>query len=78
VQLQALFNYDHLYIGGGNASRIDFELPPHVTRVPNDDGLLGAAALWRDPTHLEAAKASAVAKDVLKKAVKKKVAEITA
>ncbi|MGC2656804.1 MAG: ROK family protein [Bryobacteraceae bacterium] len=78
VQLQALFNYDHLYIGGGNASRIDFELPPHVTRVPNDDGLLGAAALWRDPAHLEAAKASALVRAVVKKAVKKKVAEITA
>lgn len=56
VQLEALFNYDHLYIGGGNAARIDFELPAHVTRVPNEDGLLGAAALWRDPAHAEAAK----------------------
>jgi polyphosphate glucokinase len=51
LQLEALFNYDHLFIGGGNAARIDFELPRHVTRVPNEDGLLGGAALWRDPTH---------------------------
>jgi polyphosphate glucokinase len=48
MQLDALFNYDHLYIGGGNANRIDFALPRHVTRVPNDDGLLGGAALWRE------------------------------
>ncbi len=47
AQLEALFNFDHLYIGGGNASRIDFALPAHVTRVPNEDGLLGGAALWR-------------------------------
>lgn len=47
-QLEALFNFDHLYIGGGNAVRIDFALPKHVTRVPNEDGLLGGVALWRD------------------------------
>ncbi|MGA8030176.1 MAG: ROK family protein [Bryobacteraceae bacterium] len=46
-QLEALFNYDHLYIGGGNAVKIDFALPRHVTRVPNEDGLLGGAALWQ-------------------------------
>jgi polyphosphate glucokinase len=48
AQLQALFNYDHLYIGGGNATHVDFALPAHTTRVPNEDGLLGGAALWRD------------------------------
>jgi polyphosphate glucokinase len=48
VQLEALFNYDHLYIGGGNAHKLDIALPKHVTRVPNEDGLLGGAALWRD------------------------------
>lgn len=48
VQIEALFNYDHLYIGGGNAVRIDFPLPKHVTRVPNEDGLLGGAALWHN------------------------------
>lgn len=45
-QLEALFNFDHLYIGGGNATRIDFALPKHVTRVPNEDGLVGGVALW--------------------------------
>jgi polyphosphate glucokinase len=56
AQLGALFNFDHLFIGGGNADRINFELPRHVTRVPNEDGLLGGAALWRDPTHSDAVK----------------------
>ena len=46
--LEALFNFDHLFIGGGNAVKIDFPLPRHVTRVPNEDGLLGGVALWRD------------------------------
>ncbi|HLH02120.1 MAG TPA: ROK family protein [Bryobacteraceae bacterium] len=51
-QIEALFNYDHLYIGGGNATKIDFPLPSKVTRVPNDDGLLGGVALWRDELHI--------------------------
>jgi polyphosphate glucokinase len=46
-QWQSLFNYDHLYIGGGNAAKINFSLPEHVTRVPNEDGLLGGVALWK-------------------------------
>ncbi len=51
-QLESLFNFDHLYIGGGNATKIDFALPNHVTRVPNEDGLIGGVALWRDtPTY---------------------------
>ncbi len=47
-QIEALFNYDYLYIGGGNATKIDFALPKNVTRVPNEDGLLGGVALWKD------------------------------
>ena len=47
-QIEALFNCDQLYIGGGNAMKVDFALPSHVTRVPNEDGLLGGVALWRD------------------------------
>src|SRR5579875_3457235 len=46
-QLECLFNYDHLFIGGGNAVKVDFALPKQVTRVPNEDGLLGGAALGR-------------------------------
>jgi polyphosphate glucokinase len=46
-QIESLFNFDHLYIGGGNATKIDFDLPNHVTRIPNEDGLLGGVALWK-------------------------------
>ena len=44
------FNWDHLYLGGGNAKKIDFELPEHVSVVSNKAGLLGGVALWRDET----------------------------
>jgi polyphosphate glucokinase len=45
--LRTVVNFDHLYIGGGNAKAIRFELPPDVTIVPNTDGLTGGIALWR-------------------------------
>ena len=45
--LRRLVNFDHLYIGGGNARLVDFALPPDVTIVPNSDGLTGGIALWR-------------------------------
>lgn len=46
--LEHLFNYDALYIGGGEAKKITIELPPNVKIVPNVTGLLGGIALWRD------------------------------
>jgi polyphosphate glucokinase len=46
--LRVLTTFDHLYIGGGNAKKIDFELDPDVTVVSNDAGLKGGIALWRD------------------------------
>ncbi|MGC2415383.1 MAG: ROK family protein [Stellaceae bacterium] len=45
--LRRLVNFDHLYLGGGNAKQINFALPPDVTIVPNSDGLTGGIALWR-------------------------------
>lgn len=45
--LRRLVNFDHLYIGGGNARRIALALPRDVTIVPNSDGLTGGIALWR-------------------------------
>ena len=45
--LRRLVNFDHLYIGGGNAKHISFALPADVTIVPNTDGLTGGIALWR-------------------------------
>ncbi|SRR5579883_2146384 len=43
-----LFNYDMLYLGGGNAKCINFTLPRNVKIVPNVSGLLGGIALWRE------------------------------
>lgn len=48
ASLEHLFNYDCLYIGGGEAKKISFELPPNVKVVPNINGLLGGIALWQD------------------------------
>jgi polyphosphate glucokinase len=45
--VHTLLNYDHLYIGGGNAMRLDFALPTNVTRVSNEAGITGGVALWR-------------------------------
>ena len=44
--LRALTNFDHLYIGGGNARLLEGELPPHVSLVSNTAGILGGARLW--------------------------------
>ncbi len=45
--LAALFNYDRLYIGGGNAKKVALELPEHVTLISNVAGLLGGIAFWQ-------------------------------
>ncbi len=42
---ERLFNYDRLYIGGGNNKFIHFDLPENASLIPNMDGLLGGAAL---------------------------------
>lgn len=47
-QLSRAFNYDRLYLGGGNAKRIEIALPENVKTVPNISGLLGGIALWKD------------------------------
>ena len=46
--LDALFNYDVLYIGGGNGKKVSLALPDNVQMVPNVAGLLGGIAFWRD------------------------------
>lgn len=46
--LQHLFNYDYLYIGGGEAVKVNMHLPLNVKLIPNVTGLLGGIALWRD------------------------------
>lgn len=47
ASLEHLFNYDYLYIGGGEAKKITIKLPPNVKIVPNINGLLGGIVLWR-------------------------------
>lgn len=42
-----LFNYDHLYIGGGNAKKVTLKLPSNITTVPNIFGITGGLALWK-------------------------------
>lgn len=46
ASLQQLFNYDYLYIGGGNAKKIKLDLLPNVKVIPNSAGLLGGINLW--------------------------------
>jgi polyphosphate glucokinase len=44
--VRTLMNYDHLYLGGGNATRINFELPSDVSIVSNEAGITGGVKLW--------------------------------
>jgi polyphosphate glucokinase len=46
--LSRAFNYDVLYIGGGNTKKIEIDLPANVKIVPNISGLIGGIALWQD------------------------------
>ena len=46
-QTSKTFNWDRLYLGGGNAKEINFKLPTYVSTVSNEDGLFGGVALWR-------------------------------
>jgi len=48
ASLQRLFNMNHLYIGGGETKKINFDLPDNASIVPNILGLMGGIALWRD------------------------------
>ena len=48
---KTVFNYDHLYIGGGNSNKIIFPLDENVTIVSNKDGIKGGARLWHMNGH---------------------------
>ena len=48
-QIRHTFNFDMLYLGGGNARILDpAAMPLDVKIVPNIAGLLGGIALWND------------------------------
>ena len=46
-ELEALFNYDQLYIGGGNAKHVQIQnLPGNVIICSNLKALIGGARMW--------------------------------
>jgi polyphosphate glucokinase len=45
-QLAPIFNYDTLYIGGGNAEHIKGDLPSNVKLFSNVEGMTGGVKLW--------------------------------
>jgi polyphosphate glucokinase len=53
-QLYDVFYYDRLYIGGGNAAKINIKLPKNAQVISNADGILGGIKLWeRDLDEME-------------------------
>jgi polyphosphate glucokinase len=48
AKLDAIFHYDRLHIGGGNARRVNISLlPANATIISNLNGLIGGIALWQ-------------------------------
>lgn len=43
---KTVFNYDTLYIGGGNSKHITLQLDHNIKLVSNKDGIKGGAKLW--------------------------------
>ncbi len=50
--VHTLVNYDALYLGGGNAAAIDFDLPRQVKIVSNSAGITGGIKLWHPASDL--------------------------
>jgi polyphosphate glucokinase len=46
--MKTVFNYDRLYLGGGNAKKISFKTDDNIVFVSNLDGIKGGARLWHD------------------------------
>lgn len=46
--VKTVFNYDHLYLGGGNASKLKFPLDENISLVSNIEGIKGGAMLWKE------------------------------
>jgi polyphosphate glucokinase len=46
--LKTVFNYDYLYIGGGNSDKLTFKLDKNMKIVSNADGIKGGSRLWKD------------------------------
>ena len=46
AQLRAVVNFDMLYIGGGDAQKLELKLPKDVKVVPSTAGITGGVRLW--------------------------------
>lgn len=46
--LKTVFNYDRLYISGGNAKKLTFPLDENIAIANNRDGIKGGAKLWME------------------------------
>lgn len=44
--LKTVFNYDYLYIGGGNSDKLNFKLDKNMKIVSNAEGIKGGSRLW--------------------------------
>lgn len=49
--MKTVFNYDHLFISGGNSKKINFKTDDNVSLVSNVDGIKGGARLWQTENH---------------------------
>jgi polyphosphate glucokinase len=47
TMLKTVFNYDRLYIGGGNSNKLAFKLDENMIIITNKDGIRGGARLWQ-------------------------------
>ena len=55
--LKVVFNYDFLYISGGNADKINFKLDDNIIIAGNRDGIKGGAKLWEQQNKMAAGNA---------------------
>jgi polyphosphate glucokinase len=51
ANFQTLTNYDHLYLGGGNARLMSKHVDSSITIVDNVAGILGGIKLWEHDSH---------------------------
>lgn len=60
LEIEPVWNYRRLYLGGGESKHLkQKEFPENVTIVSNEGGLWGGHELWEDPQAIEWATGSA-------------------
>jgi polyphosphate glucokinase len=69
--LKTVFNYDYLYIGGGNARKLKFKLDTNMKLVTNEDGIKGGAKLWENKKLPGLLASAPVKKEIVKKSTGK-------